>query len=113
MKANFDCQLGTGPLKMVGPRRLAQGTTQACSRRSKGGQANEKVDESRDEQLAECSFCTLFTSLPPDARGHSHGTFCLNRGTFRDKRFCSKDSFSLMSISGQVLRFVRLFKHKH
>lgn len=64
---------------MEGPEGLAQGATTAdagrCSIRSEGCKANEKVEESGEERLAECSFCNLFTSTPPDAKSQACGTF--------------------------------------
>lgn len=60
-------------LYAVGPTSPAQAAQHSgcCSRRNRGGRANEKVGESGDEQLAECSFCSLFTSPPPDAKCHA------------------------------------------
>lgn len=64
---------------MEGPKGLAQGTTTAdagrCSIRSEGCKANEKVEESGKERLAECCFCNLFTSIPPDAKSQACGIF--------------------------------------
>lgn len=64
---------------MEGPKGLAQGTTTTdtgrCSIRSEGCEANEKVEESGEERLAECSFCNLFSSTPPDAKSQACGIF--------------------------------------
>lgn len=76
---------------MEGPKGLAQGTTTAdvgrCSIRSEGGEANEKVEESGEEWLAECSFCNLFTSTPPDAKSQACGIFKLSGALFEINGF--------------------------
>lgn len=76
---------------MEGPKGLAQGTTTAdadrCSIRSEGSEANEKVEESGKERLAECSFCNLFTSTPPDAKSQACGIFKPSRALFEINGF--------------------------
>lgn len=76
---------------MEGPKGLAWGTADAdtgrCSIRSDGSEANEKVEEGREERWGECSFSNLFTSTPPDAKKQVCGIFTQNGALFEMNSF--------------------------